>query len=354
MSRKLTIRGGTVIAGIGAGAVMLAVMSAPATAHPATRVAIADSHPAWAVRHGTTKVPAVTGGTVNARVYLAGRDAAGLTAYATAVSTPGNSLYGRYLSAGQLQSRYGPSSAQIAAVKSWVTGAGLKVTGVNSSLAGYVSVSGPLSAARRAFSVSFGRYQAPNGHTYRAPSSAATSPSSVAGDVLAVSGLDTAPHLAKPMLPPPGPNYWIAGPCSSYYGQKTATTMPKAYGRHQPWNVCGYTQKQIRSAYGVSASGRTGRGQTVAIVDAYASPTMPGDANKFAHVTGDQPFRPGQYRQFTPSAYTSAGPTECDAAGWYGEQTLDIEAVHGQAPNAKVHFVAAATARTPTWPTRWR
>jgi subtilase family serine protease len=345
MSRKLMIRGGTMIAGFGAGAVLLGVVSAPAGAHPAPRVAIAGTHPAWAVRHGSASVPAVTGGTVNARIYLAGRNAAGLTAYAAAVSTPGNSLYGRYLTAKELQSRYGPSSAQIAAVKSWVTGAGLKVTGVKNAVGGYVSVSGPLAAARKAFSVSFGRFKAPNGHTYRAPESAATSPTSVAGDVVAVSGLDTAPHFVKPAdtLPPPDPNYWVAPPCSKYYGEKVANGQPKAFGKHQPWNVCGYTQKQIRSAYGVTSSGRTGRGQTVAIVDAYASPTMPGDANQFAHVTGDQAFRAGQYHQYTPATFTETAADECDAPGWYGEETLDIEAVHGQAPDANVHFVAAAS-----------
>ncbi len=87
----------------------------------------------------------------------------------------------------------------------------------------------------------------------------------------------------------------------------------------------------------------TGKGQTVAIVDAYASPTMPGDANKFARATGDRPFRPGQYAQHLMRPFTQAGPSQCDAQGWYGEQTLDIEAVHGQAPDARVRFVAAAS-----------
>ena len=87
----------------------------------------------------------------------------------------------------------------------------------------------------------------------------------------------------------------------------------------------------------------TGKGQTVAVVDAYASPTMPGDADTFAAVTGDQSFRPGQYRQYLPPTFTQTSPDECDAQGWYGEETLDIEAVHGQAPDANVRFVAAAS-----------
>jgi subtilase family serine protease len=132
----------------------------------------------------------------------------------------------------------------------------------------------------------------------------------------------------------------VAKPCGAYYTQKIALTKPPAYGRHWPWAVCGYRPRQIRSVYGVTASGQTGAGQTVAIVDAYASPTMPGDANKFARVVGDRPFSPGQYRQYLPSKFTDT--RVCGAAGWYGEQTLDIEAVHGMAPRAKIRYVAAA------------
>jgi subtilase family serine protease len=321
-------------------------MCAPASASAAaTRTAIAGTHPSWAQAQPSTPAPAVVSGTVNATIYLAGRDAAGLTAYATAVSTPGNRLYGHFLTPAQVQASYGPTTAQIKAVESWVRSAGLTVTGVDGQVGGYVSVTGTVAAAKAAFAVTFGTFKAPDGHKYRAPAQSASAPTSVASAVLTVSGLDTAPHLAKPLdtLPPPGANYWVAGPCSTYYGQKIATTEPKAYGVSQPWNNCGYTQSQIRSAYGVSASGMTGKGQTVAIVDAYASPTMPKDANEFATATGDRAFRPGQYQQSLPSTFTETGPDACDAQGWYGEETLDIEAVHGQAPGANVRFVAAAS-----------
>ena len=149
--------------------------------------------------------------------------------------------------------------------------------------------------------------------------------------------------MIKPALPKPGPNYWVAKPCSTYYGEKTATNKPKAYGKFQPWTNCGYTPSQVRGAYGVAASGMTGKGQTVAIVDAYASPTIKADANQFATVVGDQPFAAGQFKQYQAGPYSLAGPNECDAAGWYGEETLDVEAVHGQAPDANVRYVAAGS-----------
>ena len=318
--------------------------SAIAGAQPGpSRESIAGTHPAWATAGAKTSAPAT--GTVSAKVYLAGQDPAGLQSYATEVSTPGSALYGHYLSAAETMARFGPSTGQISAVRSWLSGAGLSVTGVSDEIGGYVSVTGSVAAAQRAFGVTLGTYRGPDGKTDRAPSGAATAPANVAADVLTVSGLDTATHTMKPQdtLPPAGPNYWVAGPCSQYYGQKIATSEPSAYGRSQPWTNCGYTPRQIRGAYHVTGSGMTGKGQTVAVVDAYASPTMAADANQYAVVTGDKPFRPGQYTQDLSSTWSYTAANECGASGWYGEETLDVESVHGEAPDANVVYVGAAS-----------
>jgi subtilase family serine protease len=341
----VTTRLRTVATAAAAAALCLGAVAAASPGPAASRSAIPDTHPSWATASTRVSAQPVTSGTVNARVYLAGQDPAGLAAYAAAVSSPGSARYGQYLSPAQVQARFGPTSAQIAAVKSWLTGAGLTVTSVNASVDGYVAVTGPVSAAARAFNVTFGSFRGPDKRADRAPEQTATAPASVGRAVLTVAGLDTASHLMKPgdTLPPPGPNYWVAGPCSQYYGQQIATNEPAAYGSHQPWSNCGYTPSQVRGAYGVAASRMTGKGQTVAIVDAYASPTMLTDANQFATVTGDKPFRPNQYQQYLPASFSYTAANECDAAGWYGEETLDVESVHGQAPDAGVRYVAAAS-----------
>ena len=309
------------------------------------RQAIPGTHPAWAVSRPGTTAPAVTTGGVDLRVYLASRDPSGLVAYAHAVSDPSNASYGDYLTAAQAGARFGATSAQVDAVKSWLTGNGLTVTGVTDGFGSYVSVTGTVAQASQAFGVSFANYTDPSGQMARAPRSAATVPSSVAADVLAVSGLDTASHLMKPQdkLPPPGPNNWVAPPTSSYYGQKVATNEPQADGSYWPWNNAGYTPQQIRGAYGVTGSGMTGRGQTVAIVDAYASPTMPSDANEYSQDTGNRPFRPGQYQQYLARHFYDTSNAECGAQGWYTEETIDIESVHDLAADANVAFLGAAS-----------
>jgi subtilase family serine protease len=336
------------VAVIAAAATTLAVgvlsSAASAQSSPA-RMAIDGTHPTWATSSARVSAQAVTTGTVTARVYLAGQNQAGLAAYATAVSIPGNALYGHYLTPAQVAAEYGPTAGQVSAVQSWLTGADLTVTKVDDAIGGYVEVQGSVQAAAKAFGVTFGTFKGPDKKADRAPDQAATAPASVASAVLTVSGLDTATHDVKPAdtLPPPGPNYWVAPPCSTYYGQKIATDKPSAYGKKQPYTNCGYTPQQIRGAYNVGQSGMTGKGQTVAIVDAYASPTMLSDANEYAKVTGDQPFRPGQYTQDLASTFTQTGADECDAQSWYGEQTLDVESVHGQAPDANVTYVGAAS-----------
>jgi subtilase family serine protease len=333
-----------VSATIAAGALTLGTLAVATAAQAGTtRRAIANTHPSWAV--AAKRLSSKASGTVNAKVYLAPSNETKLAQKVAAVSNPKSSQYRHYLTTAEARAQFAPSQAEVSSVRQWLTSAGLSVTRVSaaSPAGAYIAVRGSVAAASKAFGVSFGTYRGPGGQAARAPESAATAPTSVAGDVIGVAGLDTAKSAIKPALPPPGPNYWVAKPCSTYYGQKVATNKPKAYGSFQPWTNCGYTPAQVRGAYGVTASGETGAGQTVAIVDAYASPTIKNDANQFATVVGDKAFASGQFKQYKAGPYTLAAANECDAPGWYGEETLDVESVHGMAPDANVRYVAAGS-----------
>ncbi|MFF3331229.1 protease pro-enzyme activation domain-containing protein [Streptomyces sp. NPDC002888] len=320
-----------------AGALALGIPAAHAADAPA-RDTLAGTKPAWATAKADQGATS-DGAQVSARVYLAGRDAAGLAAYAKAASDPSSPVYGKYLSAKQAQARFGATKAQVAAVKSWLTSAGLKVTGVTRH---YVSVTGDVAAAEKAFGTQLHNFTK-GSKTYRAPSKTASAPESLNGAVLTVTGLDNAPHKAShdDQLPGPGAAFKNAGPFSSYYGSNTATTLPDAYGTKIPYAVKGYTGKQLRSAYG--AGTYTGKGVRVAITDAYASPTIAFDAATYAKKHGDAAYTSGQLRQVLPKNYTHTKPEECDASGWYGEETLDVEAVHAVAPAAQITYVGAAS-----------
>ena len=95
---------------------------------------------------------------------------------------------------------------------------------------------------------------------------------------------------------PPSPAFVNAPPCSTSWAEKTAVddkgnpTVPPAYGQQfLPYATCGYTPSQLQGAYGTKstvAGGIDGHGQTVAIVDAFASPTIAQDANQYATTHG--------------------------------------------------------------------
>ncbi|WP_329317763.1 S53 family peptidase [Streptomyces sp. NBC_01262] len=318
-------------------------MGIPTVAHAdaaaSSRDALTGTKPAWATAKAD-KGATADSSKVTARVYFAGRDADGLAAYAKAVSDPSSALYGKYLTAKQANARFGTTTAQVAEVKSWLKSSGLKVTGTT---ARYVTVTGDVAAAEKAFSTQLHNYTK-SGKTYRAPSKTASAPAALNGAVLTVTGLDNAPHLVKhnETLPEPSAVFKNSGPFSSYYGSKVASGLPSAYGSKQPYAVKGYTGTQLRAAYGAK-SGNTGKGVTVAITDAFASPYITKDAKTYASKNGDAGYGKGQLTQVLPSDYRYTAEDECDAAGWYGEETLDVEAVHGVAPKSDIVYVGAAS-----------
>lgn len=318
-----------------AGALALSAPSATAD-QAAGRQALAGTKPQWATAQAD-KGATSDSSKVTVRVYLAGKDAKGLAAYAQSVSDPNSADYGHYLTAAQAKSRYGATKAQADAVTGWLTSAGLKVVGSNQH---YLTVTGEVAAAEKAFGTQLHNY-AKGGHTYHAPANTASAPASLKGAVLTVTGLDNSPKKSShdDTLPPPDDAFVNSGPFSTYYGSNVDKKLPSAYGTKAPYTIKGYTGRQLRAAYG--AGKYTGKNVTVAITDAYASPTIDQDAKKYAKRNGDQKYRKGQLTQVLPGAYTDTD--ECGAAGWYGEESLDVEAVHALAPDANIVYVGGAS-----------
>jgi subtilase family serine protease len=315
-----------------------AAFAATGTAQANDRHTVAGTKPSWA-RSAVDRGKTDSGQRIDVRVWLSGRDPKGLDAYATAVSTPGNALYGKFLTPQQFNQRFGTTQQQVNAVTSWIRGTGLYVdlAGSNSH---YLHVTGHVDKATKAFGTEFRNYAA-QGIVARAPETNATVPTSVASSVLTVTGLDTGKHLRThdDTLPPPEPNYNVAQPCAKYWNEKVATDKPKAYGTHHTRAMCGLLPQQLRGAYGSTASGLTGKGATVAIVDAYAAPKMEEVTNQFSKKYGSPGFAKGQYREVLPPTFDLVD--ECGAAGWYGEEALDVTAVHDLAPRANVVYVGA-------------
>jgi subtilase family serine protease len=319
---------------------------APAGASSA-RTVLAHSKPAWAKDRLGTASPAQTRG-VAVRVYLAPRGGErALDAAVAAVSDPTSPQYRQFETPAQYRARFEPTAASAASVAAWLRGAGLIVTGTGAGRR-YVAARGDAGALNRAFGVTLGSYRYEGG-SYVAPEQDASVPSSVSGEVAGVVGLDNAPAFVSPASAPDGqpPAFQNAHPCSIGYGQIKATDeadgktpLPQFNGKTLDYAPCGYTPLQLNTAYGVAASGLTGKGATVAIIDAYASPTIEQDTNTYSTTNGWPAFTTGQFNQTRPSG-GFRNQSRCGPGGWFGEETLDVEAVHAMAPAANIDYFPA-------------
>jgi len=115
------------------------------------------------------------------------------------------------------------------------------------------------------------------------------------------------------------------------------------------------TPAQVRHAYGFdqliySTNGQTtpadGRGQTIAIIDAYHDPRIYNDLDTFDNqfsINGKQSLlsQYGSAKSFLTVA--TAQPTPPTDRGWAGETALDVEWAHAIAPGAKILLVEAAS-----------
>src|SRR5579883_620410 len=98
-----------------------------------------------------------------------------------------------------------------------------------------------------------------------------------------------------------------------------------------------YGPYQIRTAYGVTDlldKGITGRGTTIAIIDAYGSPTIRQDFQAF-NTAWELPQ--GQLNIFAPFGIHGSDST------WTSETSLDVEWAHVMAPGATINLVLAPT-----------
>ena len=148
----------------------------------------------------------------------------------------------------------------------------------------------------------------------------------------------------------PGPALFRnAEPTSAYWGEKTVqdtptpddTALPSSPSAFAPK---GYAGAQLQGLYGMTGaigSGNDGRGVTVGVIDAYASPTILQDANTYSAAHG-LPSLNGHFRQVVaPGTYNRPENPRQDPQGWAGEETLDVEAVHTMAPGADITYIGA-------------
>jgi subtilase family serine protease len=260
--------------------------------------------------------------------------------YATAVSTPGNRLYGHYLSPDAYTARFGASRAAAASAEKWLRGQGFKSVHANSQR-DYVRATGTVATIDAALHTTLKLYASSattNAGPYelRANSTPITIPRSLAGSVLGVTGLDNSapivplirPNAHAPSTAPKSKSKAPHFPCSQYYGQHVISHLHKVLGETSlPTDVCGYSATQLRAAYGANFT-NTGKGETIALIELGLTPDMLLTLQDYARANHMPAPSPERYEELSLGNGTACGD-DFDI-----EEQLDVEVSYDMAPGA--------------------
>jgi subtilase family serine protease len=331
MQRHVFFRGAVAVAMIALALPAIATISAGTH----TRATTTLSGSVAAVAAKSPGVGAVSGAKRETiELWMAGRQRAAQR-FAGAVSTPGSSSYRRFLSPSAYTQRFGPTTAQVNAVHAYLTGAGF--SGVHASVNDdYISATAPVSTINRAFSVQMRRYQVAGAGgkkaTIESNDRGLTLPASISADILAVTGLNTAAPKGSPAATVSSRRASTKGPaCSQYWAQKTHTITPAFQGLTEAAvPPCGYSAKQLRAAYGLTAA-NTGKGETIALIQIGGPDAMFQTLTDYARVNGLPVPRRSRYHE-QEIGQGDRNP-KCLNLGSL-EAPLDSESAYAMAPDA--------------------
>jgi Pro-kumamolisin, activation domain len=142
--------------------------------------------------------------TQTAEVVLRPRDGAALTSLIAAVTDARSPLFHHYLPPGAFASRFGPAPSTIAMVTSQLQADGLQVTGMSDGMV--IDVRASASQVGRAFGTGLEQVKMANGSIGRATTGAVRLPSSIAGSLAAVVGLNGVVRASVDVYEGPSPS----------------------------------------------------------------------------------------------------------------------------------------------------
>jgi hypothetical protein len=293
------------------------------------RVIVAPQLPAGAHVIGSTP----SSQRLETSVVLLPRSVSALAAFAAEVSNVHSPMFRHYLRRGEFAARFGPTSASLRSVETFVRAAGLHLDTLSSNHL-VLSVSGTVRQFSAAFSTTISNVRLASGALVRT-NSAVRLPASIARSVAAVIGLNDllVPHtslerhnmLRRPTIRGIG-RHFSSAPGHGAPGAPAACAA--AVGTTQ-LGFGGITDDQVSSAYGVDGlytAGDLGKGQTVAIYE--LEPFSTADIAAF-----DTCYFGSSHTSQITRVNVDGGPGTGTGSG---ESALDIENVSAIAPDAKI------------------
>jgi subtilase family serine protease len=302
-------------------------------------------------------------------VHLKLHDQAGFDQAVSALYDPATPTFHHWFTDADF-AKYAPTAAELQTVRAELERQGLKTISVD-PLNFSIRVRGKTTAIESAFHTEL--------HSYSYGTSVVQTPTSEpklagpAGDLVAATvGVER--HQAHPqyvtakdpLTGKPQAQWPIspAQPASYSLSHYTTTTALAAPGTltlkgHLPlpyasysgpiygdgwFQFVSYQPSQLQGFYGMTPlinQGYDGRGQTIALVEAFGYANAEADANAAASLFGLPPLNSSTFKVIYPSGQPQ-NPNDADYIGWTTEIALDVQAAHAIAPGAQIVEVASA------------
>lgn len=141
-----------------------------------------------ALSKSTLTAPSKLDQPIDVVIVLQLRDESGAQYYAQHVSTPGDPLYGQYLTPEQFGDRFGPAQSDYQAVRQWAGKSGVTLNEVSLSRS-TLSLKGTPSQFQALLGIQFNNYIAQDGRTFYSANSAPKVPAELASKIKGVVGL---------------------------------------------------------------------------------------------------------------------------------------------------------------------
>ncbi|HEY3753993.1 MAG TPA: S53 family peptidase [Pseudonocardiaceae bacterium] len=131
-------------------------------------------------------------------------------------------------------------------------------------------------------------------------------------------------------------------PTTTHIGAASALPLNTAQCE-QRFKIACYGPNQLQRAYDLAplfAHGNSGKGQTIAVVDSFGSPTVQHDLDVFDQAYG---LPTPKLTVIAPAGKVPAYDGSATRTGWAGETSLDVEWAHAMAPGANILLVETPT-----------
>jgi len=311
-----------------------------------------SQHTAKFVQTAPDMGPADPSQIITVKVHLKSQNQDQLSSFIQQLHDPTSPNFQKWLTPAQFKAQFGATAGAAATVQKFLTGHNLKII---SSDARSITVQGTVGNIQNALHTRMDQFMV-HGNVVRANISNPIVDEPAGANVSAISGLTQI--LAKPHSRiardasgnprQPFPLNTGAGASSTAntqcFGTPNATVTINAPPNSatysgQPYEGCFFEPGDLQTAYNFNplfSKGLDGTGQSIAIVDAFGSPTLLQDVADFNSVFG---LAPSKINMFLADGQPDL--TSRFAPGFAIETTLDVEWAHVVAPGAVINLVIA-------------